>query len=249
MVHSGGDTQTKRVFKGRCSELRGSASPLHMWYKVAPARGTKDQVTGTMGCRVTGRANNITGGRENTSPPSSQITDAILNTGADFFMICAGVEVMLPSVISLSFAHWTEGTIGQVSEVASGEIVSLSLCELVLDSSCNSSTVPLSAVSTFIPPVRTKDHLIKVKSGWRQQEAGCGVYWVFLCWTRSSPSQADVCSASGCIISFFTSEKSPGLIRCLTFHRCNINGTNLHYGLYKKEGMTQQTSHKIKKFY
>lgn len=70
MAHSGGDTQTKRVFKGRCSELRGPDSPLHMWYKVAPERGTKGQVTGTMGCRVTGRANNITGGVEAEDPPS-----------------------------------------------------------------------------------------------------------------------------------------------------------------------------------
>lgn len=69
MLHSQGDTQTKRVFKGRCSELRGSVSPLHMCYKVAPAMGTKGQVTGTMGCRVTGRANNITGGVKAEDPP------------------------------------------------------------------------------------------------------------------------------------------------------------------------------------
>lgn len=85
MVHSQGDTQTKRVFKGRCSELRGSASPLHMWYKVAPARGTKGQVTGTMVCRVTGRANNIIVGVKAEDPPRHWWnTDMILKAEAYF---------------------------------------------------------------------------------------------------------------------------------------------------------------------
>lgn len=55
-----------------------------------------------------------------------------------------------------------------------------------------------STVSTFIPPVRiTKDNFIKVKSRRLQQEGGCGVYWVFLCWTGSSPS------SGWCLLSFW----------------------------------------------
>lgn len=84
MVHSQGDVQTKRVFKGRCGELRGSASPLHMWYKVAPARGTKDQVTGTMGCRVTGRANNIIGGVKTEYPLITNHRDDFKHWGRIF---------------------------------------------------------------------------------------------------------------------------------------------------------------------
>lgn len=83
-------------------------------------------------------------------------------------MICAGVEVILPPVISPSFPHWTEPTILQVS----------AHFRLTLQQFHS----PLSTASTFIPLVRiTKDNLIKVKSRGQQQEGGCGVYWVFLC--------------------------------------------------------------------
>lgn len=97
-------------------------------------------------------------------------------------MICAGVEVILASIISLSVSHWTQQTILQASEIISGE-KSIYVCfladfRLILQQFHSSR----STVSTFIPPVRiTKANFIKVKSRRQQQEGGCGVYWVFLC--------------------------------------------------------------------
>lgn len=42
-------------------------------------------------------------------------------------MICAGVEVILASVISLSVSHWTEQTILQASEIIGGKKMYLCL--------------------------------------------------------------------------------------------------------------------------
>lgn len=54
--------------KACLGEMLQFSQSLHMWYKVAPVRRTKGQVTGTMGGGVTGRANNIRGGVKQQPP-------------------------------------------------------------------------------------------------------------------------------------------------------------------------------------
>lgn len=172
-------------------------------------------MTGTMGCRVTGRANNIIGGVKTEHPPITNHRCDLKHRGR--FFVSYNIW-RLGSIFT--FGHQPDflslGSkicpILQISEIRSAKtpwrtVLCFSFSSLWTDS----ATVTQLAAAIFIHPVRiTKDDLIKVKSRRQQQEGGCNVYWAFLCRTGSSPSQADVCSASGCIISFLTSEKPPG---------------------------------------